>query len=116
VVSIRVRGARGMFSAPMLVPVMGFAVSLRPFSTPSSPAASTAATARYGFMSAPGQRVSSRVDFGDPEITRKEAVRLSTPHVGFTGAQNPSTRRLYELIVGQYIGAISMSAPTCPAR
>jgi hypothetical protein len=23
-------------------------------------------------------------------------VRLSTPHVGFTGAQKPSTRRLYE--------------------
>ena len=53
-----------------------------------------AATARYGLTSDPGQRVSSRVDFGEPAITRKLAVRLSTPHVGFTGAQKPSTRRL----------------------
>jgi hypothetical protein len=44
--------------------------------------------------SEPGQRVSSRVDFGEPLITRKLAVRLSTPQVGLTGAQKPSTSRL----------------------
>ena len=54
--------------------------SLSPFSTPSRPAASAAAIARYGFMSAPGQRVSMRVDLAEPGSTRKEAVRLSTPH------------------------------------
>ena len=53
-----------------------------------------AAIARYGLMSAPGQRVSSRVDFGLPAITRKLAVRLSTPQVGLTGAQKQSTSRL----------------------
>ena len=45
-------------------------------------------------MSAPGHRVSSRVLFGDPGITRKLAVRLSIAHVGLTGAQKPSTSRL----------------------
>ena len=94
VVSISVRGARGMFSAPWFVPWIGWRVSFSFFSTPSSPAAITAAIARYGLMSAPGQRVSSRVDLGEPGITRKLAVRLSTPHVGFTGAQKPSTSRL----------------------
>ena len=34
------------------------------------------------------------VDFGDPAMTRKLAVRLSIPHVGLTGAQKPSTSRL----------------------
>ena len=63
--------------------------------------------ARYALLSAPGQRVSTRVDFGEPVSTRKAAVRLSRPHVAFTGAQKPSTRRLYELMVGQNIGANS---------
>ena len=45
-------------------------------------------------MSDPGQRVSSRVLFGEPRITRKLAVRLSIAHVGLTGAQKPSTNRL----------------------
>jgi len=45
-------------------------------------------------MSAPGQRVSSRVLFGEPGMTRKLAVRLSMPQVGLTGAQKPSTSRL----------------------
>ena len=94
VVSISVRGARGMFSAPWLVPVIGGAVSFRPFSTPCRPAASTAAIARYGLTSEPGQRVSSRVDFGAAGDTRKLAVRLSMPQVGLTGAQKPSTSRL----------------------
>src|SRR4029453_19039305 len=99
VVSINVRGARGMCSAPRLVPWIGLAGSLRLRSTPFKPAARHAAAARYGFMSAPGQRVSRRVDFGDAVITRKLAVRLSTPHVGFTGAQKPSTSRLYLFLV-----------------
>src|SRR5438445_13361803 len=94
VVSISVRGARGIFSAPWLVPVIGGAVSFSPFSTPYRPAATQAAIARYGLMSAPGQRVSSRVDLGEPAITRKLAVRLSMPQVGLTGAQKPSTSRL----------------------
>src|SRR5205807_9950761 len=100
VVSTSVRGARGMFSAPWLVPWMGFAVSFRFFSMPERPAARTAAVARYGFMSAPGQRVSSRVDLGDPAMTRKLAVRLSRPYVGLTGDQNPSTSPLVQWTVG----------------
>ena len=39
-------------------------------------------------------RVSSRVAFGLPAMTRKLAVRLSMPQVGLTGAQKPSTNRL----------------------
>src|SRR5664279_194863 len=93
VVSISVRGARGTFSAPWLVPVIGLAVSFMFFSTPFRPAARTAAIARYGLTSAPGQRVSRRVDLGEPGITRKLAVLLSTPQVGLTGAQKPSTSR-----------------------
>src|SRR5439155_6008509 len=42
VVSMSVRGARCTFSAPTLVPVSGFLVSLSPFSRPSRPAARTA--------------------------------------------------------------------------
>ncbi len=67
-------------------------------------------------MSAPGARVSSRVALGEPGSTRKVAVRLSTPHVGFTGAQKPSTKRLYEFTVGQNIGAIPMRLSSWPCR
>src|SRR5260221_13250096 len=67
-------------------------------------------------MSAPGQRVSSRVALGEPPITRKDAVRLSTPQVGFTGAQKPSTSRLYEFTVGQNMGAIPSRLETWPCR
>ena len=45
-------------------------------------------------MSAPGQRVSRRVDFGEVAMTLKLAVRFSRPQVGLTGAQKPSTKRL----------------------
>ena len=116
VVSMSVRGARGTSSAPALSPVAGLRVSFRLRFTPSRPAAIAAATARYGLLSAPGARVSRRVDFAPPQSTRKVTVRLSTPQVGFTGAQNPSTKRLYELIVGQNIGANSSMYASWPAR
>ena len=45
-------------------------------------------------MSAPGTRVSSRVDFGAAGDHAEAAVRLSMPQVGLTGAQKPSTSRL----------------------
>ena len=95
VVSISVRGARGMFSAPWLVPVIGLrrelqvlldAVQARRRGTP--PSRDRDSRRRPGSASRGASTWASR------RITRKLAVRLSTPHVGFTGAQKPSTRRL----------------------
>ena len=46
-----------------------------------------AARARYGLMSEPETRTSTRVDFGPPGMTRKATVRLSIPQVTLVGAQ-----------------------------
>ena len=56
-----------------------------------------------------------RVDFGEPVIARMAVVRLSTPHVAFTGAHVPGTVRLKELMVGQIIGINSGRYFTSPA-
>jgi hypothetical protein len=56
---------------------------------PASPAAISAAKARYGFASAPGIRVSVRSAGPCPTI-RKPQVRLSRPHASVVGAQEPA--------------------------
>src|SRR5260221_13382435 len=82
---------------------------------PARPAASEAAIARYGLISAPVSRSSTRVDFAPPGIARTAVVRLSTPQVALIGAQAPGTVRLYELIVGQNTAASSGRFATSPA-
>ena len=60
---------------------------------PCRPAAIIAASARYGFTSAPGSRFSTR--FASPwPTTRIEHVRLSLPQATAVGANEPSTKRL----------------------
>src|SRR5579884_696571 len=82
---------------------------------PWSPAASSAANARYGFASAPGIRVSGRTDEPWP-TTRKPHVRLSWPQASVVGAQLPAAKRLYELIVGAMNTARSPRREIWPAR
>src|ERR1700693_459499 len=69
---------------------------------PSAAEATTAATARYGFASAPGRRHSRRHRSGESlrAMSRTAHDRFSIPHVALTGANQPGTRRLYELMVG----------------
>src|SRR5437660_10637487 len=58
--------------------------------------------ARYGLASAPGRRHSRRHISGWSARTmaRTAQERFSIPHVALTGANQPGTRRLYELMVG----------------
>src|SRR5207342_2102795 len=79
------------------------------------PAAISAANARYGFTSAPGMRVSTRRLEPCP-TTRKPQVRLSRPQASVVGAQLPTMKRLYELIVGARKIASSHAHAICPAR
>src|SRR6266851_3793868 len=69
---------------------------------PSAADAAMAAMARYGLASAPGRRHSRRHSSGwsGLAIARTAHERFSTPHVALTGANQPGTRRLYELMVG----------------
>src|SRR4029453_17836877 len=68
---------------------------------PSAADAAIAASARYGFASAPGRRHSNRHSSGRAErIARTAHDRFSYPQVALIGANHPGTRRLYELIVG----------------
>src|ERR1700737_5029979 len=69
---------------------------------PSAADAAMAAIARYGLASAPGRRHSRRHSSGWSlrTIARTAQERFSTPQLAFTGANQPGTRRLYELIVG----------------
>ena len=60
---------------------------------PWRPAAIIAASARYGFTSAPGSRFSTRFA-GPSPTTRIEQVRLSLPHATAVGANEPGTKRL----------------------
>jgi len=62
-----------------------------------------------------GQRVSSRVLFGEPPITRKLAVRLFDAQVGLTGAQNPSTSRFSCSRWAEHRRKLERTA-SCPAR
>src|SRR6476646_5207147 len=77
------------------------------FSTPSSPAMSMAANARYGLQLGSGGRNSTRLAFGDAEYIgmRQAAERLRREYARLTGASKPGTRRLYELVVGAIIAA-----------
>src|ERR1700730_14520085 len=66
---------------------------------PRRPSAKMALSAKYGFMSAPGTRISRRVADGTTdggETIRTDAARESYPYVTAFGAQNasPPTRRL----------------------
>src|SRR6266853_1579786 len=69
---------------------------------PSAAEAATAAIARYGLASAPGRRHSSRHSSGWSlrTIARTAHERFSTPQLALTGANQPGTRPLYELMVG----------------
>src|SRR6478736_8877774 len=82
------------------------------FSTPSRPAISIAANAKYGLQLGSGGRNSTRLAFGDAEYIgiRQAAERLRREYAKLTGASNPGTRRLYELVVGAMIAA---SAAPC---
>src|SRR5581483_2809717 len=72
------------------------------FSTPSRPAIIMAANAMYGLQLGSGGRNSTRLAFGDAEYIgiRHAAERFRREYARFTGASNPGTRRLYELVVG----------------
>src|SRR5207245_10049184 len=85
------------------------------FSTPSSPAISIAANARYGLHEGSGGRYSRRLAAGLVEIIgiRMAAERLRREYARLTGASNPGVSRLYELVVGAMIAA---SAGECFKR
>src|SRR5207248_8147869 len=82
------------------------------FSMPSSPAMSMAANARYGLQLGSGERNSMRFAFGEGEYIgmRMAADRLRELYARLTGASNPGTSRLYELVVGLQMAA---SARAC---
>src|SRR3569832_2328202 len=77
------------------------------FISPSSPAIIIAANARYGLQLGSGGRNSTRFAFGDAEYIgmRHDAERLRREYARLTGASNPGTSRLYELVVGAMIAA-----------
>src|SRR5271167_4665852 len=72
------------------------------FSTPSMPAISMAANARYGLQLGSGGRNSARLALAEAEYMgiRTAAERLRREYARLTGASNPGTSRLYELVVG----------------
>src|SRR5207253_9659780 len=70
---------------------------------------------KYGLISAPARRISTRVDFLPPGIARTAVVRLSMPHVALTGAHAPGTVRLYEFTFGQKHAINSGTFATRPA-
>src|SRR5438477_11617960 len=76
-------------------------------STPSRPAITSAANARYGLDEGSGGRNSTRLALGDAEYIgiRHAAERFRREYARFTGASKPGTRRLYELVVGAMIAA-----------
>src|SRR5207248_9427761 len=79
------------------------------FSTPSRPAINIAANARYGLQLGSGGRNSTRFAFGDAEYIgiRQAAERFRREYARFTGASNPATKRLYELVVGAMMAECS---------
>ena len=91
------RGVHGVRHA-RLVGVVGVALEgglelAARCSIPWRPAAIIAASARYGFTSAPGSRFSTRSPWPCP-TTRIEQVRLSLPQATAVGANEPFTKRL----------------------
>src|SRR5512140_3803852 len=77
------------------------------FSMPSRPAISMAENARYGLHDGSGERSSIRFAFGEGEYIgmRMAALRLRELYARLTGASNPGTSRLYELVVGLQMAA-----------
>src|SRR5437868_5418870 len=75
------------------------------FSMPSRPAINIAANARYGLQLGSGGRNSTRFAFADAEYIgiRHAAERFLREYARFTGASNPGTNLLYELVVGAMI-------------
>src|SRR3954469_3208096 len=81
------------------------------FCTPSRPAISIAAKARYEFAVGSGKRTSTRRAFGlVTSGMRHAAERLRDEYARLIGASNPGTRRLYELVPGL---VIAFSAFAC---
>ena len=66
------------------------------FSTPSRPAISIAANARYGLHDGSGKRTSTRLALGEAEYIgmRHDAERLRLLSARLTGASKPGVRRL----------------------
>src|SRR4051812_12723531 len=85
------------------------------FCTPSRPAISIAAKARYGLHDGSGQRNSTRLAFGLFEYSgmRQAAERLRCEYTRLTGASYPGTNRLYEFVVG---AAKASTAGACVNR
>ena len=113
VVSISVRGARGICSPPTLVPVIGGAVSFRPFSTPSSPAAITAANGGKG----------ANIVFEDADLDNAvhwavEAIFRNAGQVCLAGSRLYVQRGIYEDFMARYkvaAEALVMGDPKDPA-
>src|SRR5579864_1791026 len=88
------------------------------FSMPSRPAINIAANAMYGLQLGSGGRNSTRFALGAIEYIgmRHAADRLRREYARLTGASNPGTSRLYELVVGAMIaesaGPCLISPPT----
>src|SRR4030095_2774980 len=81
------------------------------FCTPSRPAISIAANARYGLAVGSGKRTSTRRDFGLATYgMRHAAERLRAEYGRLIGASNPGTSRLYEFVPGL---VIALSAFAC---
>ncbi len=74
------------------------------FCTPSSPAISIAANARYGFAVGSGKRTSIRRPLGfETYGMRIAAERLRAEYARLIGASKPGTSRLYEFVPGLVI-------------
>src|SRR2546427_7600144 len=81
------------------------------FCTPSSPAISIAAKARYGLAVGSGKRTSTRRPFGLLTYgIRHAADRLRAEYARLIGASNPGTSRLYEFVPGL---VMALSAFAC---
>ena len=81
------------------------------FCTPSRPAISIAANARYGLAVGSGKRTSMRRPFGLATYgMRIDAERLRAEYASLTGASKPGTSRLYELVPGL---VMALSARAC---
>src|SRR3954466_5053732 len=93
----------------------GWPGSMR-FSTPPRPAINMAEKARYGLQEGSGERNSIRFAFGLGEYIgmRIAADRLRELYARFTGASNPGTSRLYELVVGLQIAASARACLSTP--
>src|SRR5579883_2513466 len=85
------------------------------FMTPSRPAISMAAKARYGLAAGSGGRNSTRLALGLAEYIgmRQAAERLRREYARLTGASKPGTSRLKLFVVG---AASATTAGACFSR